>query len=176
MANGEAGSRIDIVLEMPSDEVLQAMGSVVITNVSSPTQVGQTLDRPESEVLYLASYGATVQDVVPVLQIDPKEVEERRDSVVEKFGTPNMAAAAYQSFIQSVLQANQKGSASRLNDREMRVLGLLAKGLNNRQIAEEIGVTKTNVVNINRNIFRKLNATGKTHSMRRGFESQIFPL
>ena len=54
-------------------------------------------------------------------------------------------------------EEKQQMPAPRLTDREMEVLTLVAKGMNNRDIAKELFISENTVKNHVRNILEKLN-------------------
>lgn len=167
-------SRIEVVLAMPSAEVLEGIGSIGIKKHFGNRSYKEHLSEEESAVLYLASYGGTVHEVAAVMDRDTAQVGIRRDEVVSKFGVPNMAAAVYQAFRQDVLDYENRQVSGSLTERDLYLLSLLSEGLTNAEIGNRIYKSKASVVNLHRKLFKKLDATGKTHAMRRSYESGIF--
>ena len=61
-----------------------------------------------------------------------------------------------------------EGSEGPLTDRESEVLGLLSKGLANKQIAMELGISEHTVKFHVSSIYQKLNVTNRTEAVRAG--------
>ncbi len=70
--------------------------------------------------------------------------------------SPSMASKLLSEFNNLAKQAQQKVMAPRLTDRELQVLKLVAKGLSNREVAEELFISENTVKNHVRNILEKL--------------------
>jgi DNA-binding NarL/FixJ family response regulator len=71
--------------------------------------------------------------------------------------SPSMATKLLDEFKQmSVVGRRQDVAAPRLTDRELEVLRLVARGLNNRDIAKELFISENTVKNHVRNILEKL--------------------
>jgi DNA-binding NarL/FixJ family response regulator len=71
--------------------------------------------------------------------------------------SPSMATKLLDEFKQmSVVGRRQDVAAPRLTDRELEVLRLVARGLNNRDIARELFISENTVKNHVRNILEKL--------------------
>jgi DNA-binding NarL/FixJ family response regulator len=72
--------------------------------------------------------------------------------------SPSMAAKLLTEFAAMSKRADERQTfpAPRLTDREMQVLKLVAKGLNNRDIAKELFISENTVKNHIRNILEKL--------------------
>jgi len=61
-----------------------------------------------------------------------------------------------------------EGTEGPLTDRESEVLGLLSKGLANKQIAMELGISEHTVKFHVSSIYQKLNVTNRTEAVRAG--------
>jgi DNA-binding NarL/FixJ family response regulator len=72
--------------------------------------------------------------------------------------SPSMASKLLNEFASMIKRGDerQQVSAPRLTEREMEVLRLVAKGLNNRDIAEQLFISENTVKNHIRNILEKL--------------------
>ncbi len=71
--------------------------------------------------------------------------------------SPSMATKLLDEFKQmSVIGRRQDVAAPRLTDRELEVLRLVARGLNNRDIAKDLFISENTVKNHVRNILEKL--------------------
>lgn len=131
----------------------------------------------EFQVLSLASLGGTVQQVASLMSRHTLDIEVIRDTLTHKFDQPNMAAVVNQAIRHLILPIHKNPDINRpgLSSKEIHVLGLIAAGKSNRQIAIDLGkTTGTLVSNINRPLFKKLRANGRTHSVRRSYENKIF--
>jgi DNA-binding NarL/FixJ family response regulator len=70
--------------------------------------------------------------------------------------SPSMASKLLSEFNNLAKQAQQKVMAPKLTDRELQVLKLVAQGLSNREVAEELFISENTVKNHVRNILEKL--------------------
>ena len=70
--------------------------------------------------------------------------------------SPSMAVKLIDEFKQMSKPENKQVSGLRLTDRELEVLRLVAKGLNNRVIAKQLFISENTVKNHVRNILEKL--------------------
>ena len=92
--------------------------------------------------------------------------------LLSAFGTPSGEIAVPDNDPQAVAQPLLK----LLHEREHEVLGLIALGMSNREIAHtlviSLGTVKTHV----NNIFRKLDVHTRTHALARARELHLLPL
>jgi len=70
--------------------------------------------------------------------------------------SPSMASKLLSEFNNLSKQAQQKVMVPRLTDRELQVLKLVAQGMSNREVAEELFISENTVKNHVRNILEKL--------------------
>ena len=62
-----------------------------------------------------------------------------------------------------------------LTPRELEILGLIAQGLSNREIAERVFVSENTVKTHSSRVFDKLGARRRTQAVRRGKELRLIP-
>ena len=70
--------------------------------------------------------------------------------------SPSMAVKLIDEFKQMSKPEREQGPGLRLTERELEVLRLVAKGLNNREVAKELFISENTVKNHIRNILEKL--------------------
>ncbi|WP_246004826.1 response regulator transcription factor [Nocardioides marmorisolisilvae] len=70
--------------------------------------------------------------------------------------SPSMAAKLIDEFKEISRADREPGNAPRLTDRELEVLRLVAKGMNNREVAKQLFISENTVKNHVRNILDKL--------------------
>jgi DNA-binding NarL/FixJ family response regulator len=142
---------------------------VVITSASTFSfSMNGLADSPSAAVLLLSN--------------DPLDVRELRRSsrpwgILPTDATPDELGAAVHALSQgliagtsSLLFASESGPISQgpLTDRESEVLGLLSKGLANKQIAAALGISEHTVKFHVSSIYQKLDVTNRTEAVREG--------
>jgi DNA-binding NarL/FixJ family response regulator len=119
---------------------------------------------------------------VLLLSDDPLDVRELRRSsrpwgILPRDATPDELGAAVHALSQgliagtsSLLFASESGPISQgpLTDRDSEVLGLLSKGLANKQIAAALGISEHTVKFHVSSIYQKLDVTNRTEAVREG--------
>lgn len=135
------------------------------------------LTEQEERLVILASQGGTVEEVAPIMEMTPDEVGNLRDEVIEKLSVVNMAAAVNVCIRHRVIPIEVSPKRMNLTDREIKVLALINKGASSSQIASAIDKkSSSSMKNISKKLFRKLGANGRTNSVRRAYETGVFPL
>lgn len=181
--HGENGRVVErAVAELPPAETLLSfIGATALIGNTPPSHEGPSLSEDEAKVLILASFGGTVDQVAAYLGTDNSTIGELRDSVIGKFDAKNMAGAVNKAILGGVLpvEVNPEPVTQVVKSapRSMKVLTMFADGDSNAEIAEAFGKkTGTLDKNINRPLFKRLRANGRTHSVRRAYELGIFTL
>jgi DNA-binding NarL/FixJ family response regulator len=142
---------------------------VIITSASHPSLLShRTGDSPSAAILLLSDDPINVRDLKRssrVWGILPSDASaEELNAAVHALsqglitGTP---ALLFES-------ENEPLSQGPLTDRESEVLGLLSRGLANKQIAATLGISEHTVKFHVSSIYTKLNVTNRTEAVREG--------
>ena len=117
-----------------------------------------------------------------LLSDDPLNIRELRRSsriwgILPTDATPDELSAAVHALSQGLIVGSssllfetesEPTSQGLLTDRESEVLGLLSKGLANKQIAVTLGISEHTVKFHVSSIYQKLNVTNRTEAVREG--------
>lgn len=95
----------------------------------------------------------------------------RETVVVKEVFIPAEAASVPESFAPDQVQQQALG----ITPREMEILGLIARGLSNREIAAELFVSENTVKTHCARTFDKLGAARRTQAVQRGKELGLLP-
>lgn len=83
----------------------------------------------------------------------------------ERFIQPAVASKILFEFAQSGKQQPSGGDGKTLNDREIAIIGRLAQGLSNREIADDLALAEGTVKNYVSNILSKLHAANRVQAI-----------
>jgi len=142
--------------------------------------VGET-EVPVSEtklrLLEEASNGATTATAANAMSMTIDEVESLRTDIIAELNVPNMAAAVSLVISQKLLDVRVKNNPPvRVSGQDAQILRLIAQGKTTAEIGEALGRQKEVARTICRNLFKKLEASGRAHSVRRAYEYGIFKI
>jgi two-component system NarL family response regulator len=112
----------------------------------------------EEADLYDAIKAGAVGYLLKDIPIDEVATAVRAVRGGQSYISPSMASKLLTEFATMVRRSDERQQlpAPKLTDREMEVLKLVAKGLNNRDIAKQLFISENTVKNHIRNILEKL--------------------
>ena len=126
------------------------------------------------QVFLLATLGGTTEEVADILSCEEPDISDAKDVILDVFGFPTMAAVANYAIFRHFIPIETDGSHVRPTNRDMTILKGFAGGLSNGDIGKELKLSKQDVSAVMLRLFKKLIASGRTHSMRRSYELGIF--
>ena len=166
---GEAGDGFDAIeraAELLPDVVLMdvrmpGVGGIEATrrirNAHPATKIVVLTVSEDEEDLFAAVRAGATGYLLKEVSIDEVAAAVRAVARGQAVVTPSMAAKLLGEFnILSRRIDAQHGGAPRLTDREVEVLKLVAKGMSNKDIANELVIAQNTVKNHVRNILEKL--------------------
>jgi len=90
--------------------------------------------------------------------------------------SPSMAVKLIDEFKQMSKPEREQGPTLRLTERELEVLRLVAKGLNNREVAKELFISENTVKNHVRNILEKLQLHSRMEAVMYAMREKLLDL
>jgi DNA-binding NarL/FixJ family response regulator len=95
-----------------------------------------------------------------------------KDSLI----SPSMAVKLIDEFKQMSKPDKQQSTALKLTERELEVLRLVARGLNNREVAKELFISENTVKNHVRNILEKLQLHSRMEAVMYAMKEKLLDL
>jgi two-component system NarL family response regulator len=90
--------------------------------------------------------------------------------------SPSMAVKLIDEFKQMSKPEREQGPGLRLTERELEVLRLVARGLNNREVAKELFISENTVKNHVRNILEKLQLHSRMEAVMYAMKEKLLDL
>ena len=149
----------DVVLldvRMPKGSGIEACGQ--IKGVAPSARIIMLTISDEEADLYEAIKAGATGYLLKEISIDEVAAAIRSVAGGQSLISPSMASKLLTEFATMIKKGDERQQvpAPRLTDRELEVLKLVAKGLNNRDIAKELFISENTVKNHIRNILEKL--------------------
>ncbi|MFC2018570.1 LuxR C-terminal-related transcriptional regulator [Chloroflexota bacterium] len=138
---------------------LPNIGIVVLTSSPSDTELFQALKAQASAYL---SKEVTAEELIATI----KRVAHGEHPINESLVTrPSVADQVLQQFQELSLKSETEAIISPLTPRETEILGYIAQGYLNKQIAIKLDISEQTIKNHVTSILRKLNANARTEAV-----------
>jgi DNA-binding NarL/FixJ family response regulator len=177
--NGQAA--VDLARRLNPDVILMDVQMPVLDGVQATSLIME--DNPAARVIILTMYrqdhyvfealkagarGYLLKDTDGQTLVEAVRAAQRGEALID----PAMAARVVEEF-RRLSQAAQELDAESLTEGEMAVLRLVARGEENRTIAEQLFISESTVANRLREVYRKLHVNNRTQAalaaLRRGW-------
>jgi DNA-binding NarL/FixJ family response regulator len=181
--NGLEGVRL--VNELRPDVVIMDIGLPKLNGMEATRQIKTTF--PDVQVMILTVHD-DIEHILGILESGADGyltknilVEDIARSVrLMVAGEKVLSPQIFQQVIKYALRYNTKpkakNSSINLTTREVGILELLAKGLSNKEIADELGMGSRTVKSYLVDIFSKLNVRSRTAAVITGLQAGLFKL
>jgi len=182
-SNGQES--VDLALKLRPDVILMDMQMPILNGIGATRRLKQSL--PECRVIMLTTFtddetifdalragavGYLLKDVGSEQLADSIRATSRGESILD----PSVAAKVVQEFsrVSSMVPANTSNVLPEpLSDREVELLGLIASGLSNKEIAETLFITEGTVKNHITHILGKLGVRDRTQAALKAKELRV---
>jgi DNA-binding NarL/FixJ family response regulator len=163
----DGAEAVDKAQELMPDVVLMDVRMPKRSGIEATTQIKDLLPHVKILMLTISDEEADLYDAIKAgasgYLLKEIPIEEVADAIRSVWAGQSRISPSMASKLLSEFSAMAKGGADRpqvptpkLTDREMEVLQLVAKGLNNRDIAKQLYISENTVKNHIRNILEKL--------------------
>jgi two-component system response regulator DegU len=138
---------------------LPNVGIIALTSKDNDVQLFEALKAQSSACLHKETTSEQLVDTI-------RRVSRGEHPINESLIThPVLADQVLRQFQELSRQSETKPFVSPLTPREMEILGYVAQGMMNRQIASQLGISEQTIKNHVTSILRKLNANARTEAV-----------
>jgi DNA-binding NarL/FixJ family response regulator len=163
----DGAEAVDKAAELAPDIVLMDVRMPKRGGIDACTAIKDVVPSAKIVMLTISDEEADLYDAIKAgasgyllkeISIDEVATAIRAVSGGQSLISPSMASKLLTEFASMIKRSDERQQvpAPKLTDRELEVLRLVARGLNNRSIAEELFISENTVKNHIRNILEKL--------------------
>jgi DNA-binding NarL/FixJ family response regulator len=164
---GDGAEAVELAAQLLPDIVLMDVRMPRRSGIEACTAIKDVVPSAKIVMLTISDDEADLYDAIKAgasgyllkeISIDEVAAAIRSVSGGQSLISPSMASKLLTEFATMIKKGDERQQlpAPRLTDRELEVLKLVAKGLNNRDIAKELFISENTVKNHIRNILEKL--------------------
>jgi DNA-binding NarL/FixJ family response regulator len=164
---GDGAEAVDLASTLLPDIVLMDVRMPRRSGIEACTAIKEVVPSAKIVMLTISDDEADLYDAIKAgasgyllkeISIDEVAAAIRSVAGGQSLISPSMASKLLSEFATMIKKGDERQQvpAPRLTDRELEVLKLVAKGLNNRDIAKELFISENTVKNHIRNILEKL--------------------
>jgi DNA-binding NarL/FixJ family response regulator len=164
---GDGAEAVDLATALLPDIVLMDVRMPRRSGIEACTAIKEVVPSAKIVMLTISDDEADLYDAIKAgasgyllkeISIDEVAAAIRSVAGGQSLISPSMASKLLSEFATMIKKGDERQQvpAPRLTDRELEVLKLVAKGLNNRDIAKELFISENTVKNHIRNILEKL--------------------
>jgi DNA-binding NarL/FixJ family response regulator len=121
------------------------------------------------KTLQMGAEGYVLKDSEPSVLIEAIRTVHNGETFIQ----PNMTKELVKEYNRVTIYKKDRKDPNNLTKREIEVLGLIAEGLINKQIAKQLYISEKTVKNHVSNIFKKLNVTDRTQAAIFAYKNNI---
>ncbi len=161
----DGAQAIELARELHPDVVLMDVHMPKRTGIEAASSIREALPDAKILMLTISDEEADLYDSIKAgasgYLLKEISIDEVADAVRSVWAgqsriSPSMASKLLAEFAAISQRADDRQLTAKLTDREIQVLQLVAKGLNNKEIAEQLFISENTVKNHIRNILDKL--------------------
>jgi DNA-binding NarL/FixJ family response regulator len=168
----ELGPRIVLMdAHLPGDQSLEALRQIRQLNLDTRVLLLSAQDHEEYlyQTLRAGADGYVLKDIAPEELAQAIRVVARGEALIQ----PQIAGRLLASLGKQGNKVGRRDLLDTLTAREVEVLGLLAKGMRNKEIAARLFVSERTVNFHLANIYQKLNVSGRTEALSKAIEQGL---